>query len=123
MTMTVNPGDEVSVTISQLSGTRWEISLNDGTDGQGYTQDVTYNGPGASAEWIVEAPTDGQSNQQLPLAPYSPAVGFTDLSVSGSSTAMSEVVMTQSGQQVSTPSALTPAGFGVGYGATAPPPP
>jgi len=71
----------------------------------------------------VEAPTDGQSNQQLPLAPYSPAVGFTDLSVSGSSTAMSEVVMTQSGQQVSTPSALTPAGFGVGYGATAPPPP
>ena len=123
MTMTVNPGDEVSVTISQLSGTSWEISLSDGTDGQGYTQDVTYNGPGASAEWIVEAPTDGQSNQQLPLAPYSPAVGFTDLSASGSSTAMSEVVMTQGGQQVSTPSALTPAGFAVGYGATAPPPP
>jgi hypothetical protein len=118
--MTVNAGDEVNVSISQLSGTSWEIRLSDGTDGQGYSQDVTYSGPGASAEWVVEAPTDGQSNQQLPLAPYSPAVDFTDLSASGSSTAMSEVVMTQGGQQVSTPSTLAPAGFGVAYGAEAP---
>ncbi len=123
MAMTVNPGDEVSVAISQVSGTSWEISVSDGTDGQSYSQEVAYNGPGASAEWIVEAPTDGQTNQQLPLAPYSPTVEFTDLSASGSSTAMSDVVMTQGGQQISTPSALTQAGFDVAYGATAPGPP
>ena len=94
--------------------------MNDGTDGQRYSQDVTYDGPGASAEWVVEAPTDGGTNDQLALAPYSAAIDFTGLSASGSSTALSEVVMTQDGQQVSTPSALTPAGFSVAYGATVP---
>jgi hypothetical protein len=122
-TISVNPGDVVNVTVSQLSGTSWDIRVDDATDGQAYTQDVTYSGPGASAEWVVEAPTDGQSNQQLPLAPYSPAVDFTDLSASGGSTALSEVVMTQGGQQISTPSALTATGFGVAYGPSAPGPP
>ena len=119
-TMAVNPGDEVSITISQVSGTSWAIHLTDGTNGQDYTQDVSYSGPGTSAEWVVEAPTDAQGDQQLPLAPYSPAVDFSGLSASGSSTALSEVVMDQEDQQVSTPSALTFAGFSVAYGATAP---
>jgi hypothetical protein len=122
-TMNVDPGDEVRVDITQVSGTSWAVSLTDATNGQNYTQDVSYPGPGASAEWIVEAPTDGQTNQQLPLASYSPAVDFSDLSASGPSSALSEVVMTQDYQKVSTPSALTPAGFGVAYGPTAPPPP
>jgi hypothetical protein len=123
LTLTVDPGDAISVTISQLSGTSWAIHLADGTDGQQFTQDVSYGGPGASAEWVVEAPTDGQTNQQLPLAPFSPAVEFSGLSASGTSTALSEVVMTQEGGQVSTPSVLTPAGFAVAYGASPPPSP
>ena len=122
-TMTVSPGDEVSVTIGQVSGTNWEIRLTDVTNGQSYTQDVGYTGPGTSAEWIVEAPTDSQTRQQLPLAPYSPAVNFSGFSATGDSTAVSEVVMAQENQQVSTPCALTAAGFSVAYGATAPPAP
>lgn len=121
--MTVSPGDEVSVAITHLSATSWEIDLNDGTNGQHYSQDVSYDGPGASAEWVVEAPTDGGTNQQLALAPYTAAVDFTGLSATGSSTAMSELVMTQDGQQISTPSTLTPAGFSVAYGAIVPPAP
>jgi hypothetical protein len=123
MTMTVDPGDEVSIAIAQLSGTSWAVHLSDSTNGEQYTQDVSYSGPAASADWVVEAPTDGDTNEQLPLAPYSPAIDFTGLSASGSSTALSEVVMTQDDQQISTPSALTPDGFSVAYGASAPPAP
>ncbi len=122
-TMTVDPGDDVNVSITQVSGTSWTVSLTDATNSQSFSQNVSYLGPGASAEWIVEAPTNGHSNQQLLLAPYTPAVTFSGLSASGPSNALSEVVMTQGGQQVSTPSALTPAGFGVAYGPAAPPPP
>jgi len=122
-TVTVSPGDEVSITIGQVSVTSWEIRLTDGTNGQSYTQDVSYTGPGTSAEWIVEAPTDSQTRQQLPLAPYSPAVNFSGFSATGNSDAVSEVVMAQENQQVSAPSALTAAGFSVAYGASAPPAP
>jgi hypothetical protein len=119
-TMTVSPGDEVSVTIAQVSGTSWTIHFTDATKGQGYTQDVGYTGPGTSAEWIVEAPTDSQTDQQIRLAPYSPAVTFSGLAATGSSAALSELAMVQEGQQVASPCALNPAGFSVAYGATAP---
>ena len=119
-TVTVSPGDEVSVAIGQVSGTSWEIRLTDDTNGQSYAQDVNYTGPGTSAEWILEAPTDSQTRQQLLLAPYTPAVDFSGFSATGESTSVSEVVMAQENQQVSTPCPLTPAGFTVAYGPTAP---
>jgi hypothetical protein len=122
-TVTVSPGDEVSITIDQVSGTSWAVRLTDTTNGQSYAQNVSHTGPGSSAEWILEAPTDSQTGQQLPLAPYGPAVNFSAFSATGGSTAMSEVTMAQENQQVSTPSALTAAGFSVAYGGTAPPAP
>jgi hypothetical protein len=118
--VTVSAGDEVNVTIAQVSGTSWAIDLTDITNGQAYTQDVSYTGPGASAEWILEAPTDSQTGQQLPLAPFGPAVNFSGLSATGGSTTMSEVTMAQEGQEVSAPSALTTSGFSVTYGGAAP---
>ena len=119
-TMTVSPGDEVNVTIDQVSGASWTIHLTDATKGQGFTQDVGYTGPGTSAEWIVEAPTDSQTDQQISLAPYSPAVTFSGLAATGGSAGLSELAMVQEGQQVASPCALNPAGFSVAYGATAP---
>ncbi len=118
-TMTVSAGDEVTVAIAQVSGTTWTIHLTDTTTGQSYTQNVGYNGPGTSVEWIVEAPTDSVNDQQLGLAPFSPAVNFGGLSAIGNSAALTEVVMTQEGQQVATPCFLGPAGFSVAYGDTA----
>jgi hypothetical protein len=121
--MAVKPGDEVSIAIDQVGGDGWVIHLDDGTNGQGDTQNVSYGGPGASAEWIVEAPTDTETRQPLPLAPYTPAVEFTNLSATGTSSAMTDLVMAQSGQTVSVPSPLTPAGFSVAYAAAGPPAP
>jgi hypothetical protein len=122
-TMTVRPGDEMSITIGHVGGDNWSIHLSDSTNGQDYTQDVNYTGPATSAEWILEAPMDSQTHQQVPLAPYSPAVDFSGLSTTGNSTSLSKVVMAQDDQQVSTPSALSAAGFSVAYGSTAPPAP
>jgi hypothetical protein len=117
----IQAGDTVTVAIGQINGTQWGITLTDDTNGESFTTDQTYSGPASTAEWIVEALTvnGGVST----LAPYSPAVSFSDLGFVGSDTELQEVVMEQAGQQVSTPSVLTPDGFNVAYGKTPPSPP
>jgi hypothetical protein len=115
-TIAVAPGDQVTVTIGQISGTEWGITLTDNTNGESFTTDQTYTGPGSSAEWIVEAP----GSPTKTLAPYSPEVTFGDLRFSGSQTTLSEWIMVQSGAQVSTPSSLDSNGFNVAYGDVAP---
>jgi len=114
----VRVGDEVTVTIGQISGTEWAITLTDDTNGGSFTTDQTYTGPRASAEWILEAPES--SGVTTPLAPYSPALTFSGLRFVGSETMLNEDVMVQAGVQVSTPSALTANGFTIAYGNMAP---
>lgn len=53
----VEPGDAMTAAISQVRGFSWSITLGDATEGWSFTTTVTYTGPGASAEWIVEAPS------------------------------------------------------------------
>jgi hypothetical protein len=53
----------------------------------------TYTGPGASAEWIVEAPVVNGS--YTILAPYTPDVTFSDLGFVGTDTTQIELVMVQ----------------------------
>jgi hypothetical protein len=121
--MTVSAGDEVTINIAQVAGTQWDIQLVDDTNGQNFTTEQTYTGPGASAEWIAEAPVVGGRVAQL--SPYNPAIRFTDLRNAPLNTTVQEVEMIQNGNPLptSTPSALTPDGFNVAYGATAPPAP
>lgn len=114
----VAASDEVTVTIGQISGSEWGITLTDDTNGESFTTDQTYTGPGASAEWILEAPE--ASGTVTPLPPYSPAVTFNDLRFVGTQATLTDVVMLQAGVQVSTPSPLTSDGFNVAYGAVAP---
>jgi hypothetical protein len=121
-TVTVAPGDEVTVTIGQISGAEWGIILTNDTNGESFTTDQIYTGPGSTAEWILEAPTT-LSGQQTVLAPYSPDVTFNQLEIAPINTSVTEWVMVQSNLQVSTPSALTSSGFEVAYGGIAPPPP
>ncbi|HWW52659.1 MAG TPA: G1 family glutamic endopeptidase [Acidimicrobiales bacterium] len=53
---TVNPGDSVAVQINSLGGSRWHIDISD--DGHwSWSSVVTYHSSGASAEWILEAPS------------------------------------------------------------------
>ena len=53
---TVTPGDQISVSIGQVGATQWSISMTDAGHWS-WSQDVTYSSSGASAEWILEAPT------------------------------------------------------------------
>ena len=119
--VSIQPGDRVTVTIEQISGTDWSITLTDDTNGGTFTTDQTYSGPATTAEWILEALTANGS--VAPLAPFSPVVTFGDLGFSGPSTEVQQVFMLQSSNQVATPSTLDGNGFNVAYGSTAPAPP
>ena len=122
-TIVVSPGDTVTVSIGQLSGTTWLIRVTDDTKGQSFSIDQVYTGPLSSAEWIVEAPTISSTGTVATLGDYSPDVTFSGLGLSGSSLGTIAVIMEQGGFIVSVPSALTTSGFAVAYGSTAPAPP
>jgi hypothetical protein len=53
---TVTPGDQISVSISQIGPTQWSIAMTDAGHWS-WSQNVTYSSSEASAEWILEAPT------------------------------------------------------------------
>jgi hypothetical protein len=120
----VHAGDSVTVSIRQEGAGTWQISLTDNTNGQGFSLQQPYTGPGETAEWVTEAPAAPQGNDQIcpttavtsfggydvcPLAPYSPPVQYSGLSLPQSATAteLDEVAMVQGGQVVSTPSQVT----------------
>ncbi|MGC8635325.1 MAG: G1 family glutamic endopeptidase [Candidatus Limnocylindrales bacterium] len=122
-TMAVTPGDSVTVTIGQISGTLWWITVADDTTGQSFTTDQTYTGPGTSAEWIVEAPTDSLTNTEDTLGAYNPPVTFSNLRMGGPETTLEADTMVQGGVAVSVPSVLTSTGFTVSYAGSATPAP
>jgi hypothetical protein len=125
-TMTVNPGDVVSIAITQVSGSEWAIAVIDQPPSgprESFTTQQAYDGQDASAEWIVEAPTDAARQVVDPLAPYSPDVTFSQLTATGTEATLTDVIMVQANEQVSTPSPMSSSGFAVAYGSTAPPAP
>lgn len=117
----VSPGDSMTVVISQLSGSLWQITLTDNTSGDSFATEQTYTGPEGTAEWIVEAPTDGSTGTPYALARYSPTT-FSGVSDKGPNSLQTALVMVQNGADVSWPSALGPGGtsFNMAYGSSAP---
>lgn len=119
-TVSVRSGDAVTITIWQVGGTLWRITLTDDTSGaEPFTTVQTYSGPPTPADWIVDAPTSLPTGAQ-PIGEYAPPVTFSDLRIAGPDTTAAVYVMLQDGVVVSVPSALTSAGFTVAYGAVAP---
>jgi len=119
----VKAGDQVTVTIWQVSAGTWKVNLTDDTNGESFTTpDENYDGPGSSAEWIVEATTECQLHcRTAALAPYTPPVSFSDLGVSGPKpTSIEDIVLVQGVTNVATPSPLVAGAFQVSY--TGPPP-
>ena len=53
--LSIRPGDRVSVTIARVSSGHWRITIKDARSGS-YTTTRAYSGPATSAEWIEEAP-------------------------------------------------------------------
>lgn len=119
--ITVSAGDTITVTLFKAGLNTWAVTLDDDTTGQLFRGEQIYGGPGATADFVVEAPTSGST--VLPLASFSPATDFTNLQTVGSTSSSAAVVLVQGGVQVSTPSVKTSTGFAVAYGSIAPSPP
>jgi hypothetical protein len=81
-TISVQPGDSVTVTIKQVSSGTWNIAMSDtrGSTTQSFSTTQSYSGALSSAEWILEAPT--VNGTQSALANYGSDV-FDHGSVNG----------------------------------------
>jgi hypothetical protein len=60
ISLSVSPGDSVTVTITQKSGLDWLIDMKNNTTGGRYNTTVQYRSSRASAEWVQEAPSIGR---------------------------------------------------------------
>ncbi|MDQ2951870.1 MAG: G1 family endopeptidase, partial [Chloroflexota bacterium] len=57
ISLSVNPGDSVTVTISEKSTGLWAIGMQNNTTGDAYNTTVRYASTHTSAEWVQEAPS------------------------------------------------------------------
>lgn len=120
---TVDPGDVMKASIAEGAG-GWTITLEDATRGWTYVSPtpIAYDGPGTSAEWILEAPSSG-NDQVLPLADYG-SVTFSNAEVNGADaglTAADDGAMAVGNRLESVPSLPTDGdSFTVAYGTTPP---
>jgi hypothetical protein len=124
--ITVHPLDVMTASITKGTGSSWTITITDQTNGQSFTTQQSYSGPGASVEWIEEAPTVG--GRVATLAHYSSPDTFDPGTANGGNpglTASDSGVMVQRRAAVSTPSVpdSDTDGFNMSYGSTAPAPP
>jgi len=60
VSLAVNAGDTVTVSLTQQAGGAWNITIQNATSGGVYNGTVTYTSSTSSAEWIEEAPTAGK---------------------------------------------------------------
>ncbi len=60
ITLTVNGGDIVTVTLTERSAGSWLIEMKNVTTNKTYTTTLGYNSSKSSAEWIQEAPSVGR---------------------------------------------------------------
>ena len=109
-TIVVNAGDVIDCSISQAVPGVWTISLNDTTDGQGFTQTVPYPSDESTAEWIEETPTEiGTSGASLAALPNLSTVQFSQAKVNGTSAGLvpdqAVQLIDANGQPIATPSA------------------
>ncbi len=72
--VTVTSGDSVTASIMLESAENWRIVFKNNTTGESYNTLASYTSSLSSAEWIQEAPSNG--NQEVPLDNFS-AVQFT----------------------------------------------
>jgi hypothetical protein len=121
-TLSVRPGDRMSVTITRVSSGRWRIVVKDARSGN-YATSRAYSGSASSAEWIDEAPVVG--GRTTLLAAHSTVV-FDHASLDGRNPDMvsrDAGAMIRRGVVVDTPSAPDADGDGFALAEQATPPP
>jgi hypothetical protein len=77
VSLTVNPGDSITTTLTETSTDTWSIEIKDNTTGQQFVTTIQYVSSNSSAEWIQEMPSDQVSF--LPLDDFG-SVPFTNAS-------------------------------------------
>jgi len=55
--LSINPGDTISASITQIGATQWSLSLTNVTTGRTFSTSVNYSSSFSSAEWIQEDPS------------------------------------------------------------------
>jgi hypothetical protein len=79
ISMTVNPGDSITASITEQAQNQWSINLHNNTNGQTFQTVLAYNSTMNSAEWIEEMPSQG-SGMFIPLDNFG-TVQFSNASV------------------------------------------
>jgi hypothetical protein len=112
--LTVNPGDSVSVSITQdpQNQTQWQVAFVNNTSGQTYNVTEHYSSSMSSAEWIEEAPSAARG-RQLPLDNFG-SIAFSQASTVkdgqtesiASSGARPITMVSRGNRQVARPSSL-----------------
>ena len=123
-TLSVRPGDRMSVTITRVSSGRWRIVVKDARSGS-YATTRAYSGSASSAEWIEETPIVG--GRTTPLAVHGTVV-FDRGTLNGTSpdlVSQDAGAMIRRGVLADTPSApdADADGFALAEQATSPPRP
>jgi hypothetical protein len=75
VSLSVNPGDSVTVTLTQKDAVNWTIAMKNNTTSQRYSTTVTYRSSNSSAEWVQEAPSVGRGT--IPLDDFG-ILSFSD---------------------------------------------
>ncbi len=115
------PGDEMSVAIVNTGPNQWQVTVNDKTSGQMFSETLSYASCLCSAEWIEEAPS---VNINHPIMANYHSVTFTNAVYmrEGQSMALGDSIpqavklVAQNGQTISQPQTLDSASmFSVVY--------
>jgi Peptidase A4 family len=122
--VSVDPGDSISASISQVGSGEWDVTLTDNTNGSTYTNMVYYDSSESSAEWIEEDPSDGVG--QIPFDNFG-SVSFSDCSTTDNgqsanltaSAAQSLTMVNNQSQALTTTSPISSTGSGFAVSRTA----
>jgi hypothetical protein len=77
VSLSVHPGDSVTVSITEQTTNNWLIDIQNNTTGQSYQETLAYTSSHSSAEWVQEAPSAGGRGGVLPLSNFG-AVDFSN---------------------------------------------
>jgi hypothetical protein len=115
----VSPGDQIEAEVVEDSPGQWTIAIDDLTQGAGYSGQFAYSGPGTSAEWIEEDPTNGATSQLFPFSDFG-TVQLSGLAVDasdpGASTLTPVVMVNDSDDIIAYPGNLVGGAFTDYYG-------
>jgi hypothetical protein len=111
ISLSVSPGDSVTVTITEQSSGEWLIAMSNNTTKSAYQRTVRYDSSRSSAEWIQEAPSSGRGI--IPLDDFGTVVFSGGSAVRDGRTlnlsalgATAVAMINRSGQAIAQPSTL-----------------